>query len=125
MKEVVLREQFKKWKASYFFEGVDEAAWCTEFHTHFDAIPGFDSTDAEQLRALHVTLREQLPAGELVVEAFDEVRLDVVSFQKKYWFRGVSKVALARVHSFTNAGCEHYARICKHWSRCTCGSTPL
>ena len=82
MKEVVLHEQFKKWKASYFFEGVDEAAWCAEFQTHFDAIPGFDSTDAEQLRALHVTLREQLPAGELVVEAFDEVRLDVVSFQK-------------------------------------------
>ena len=47
MKEVVLCEQFKKWKASYIFEGVDEAAWCTEFQTHFDAIPGFGSTDAE------------------------------------------------------------------------------
>jgi hypothetical protein len=82
MKEAVLREQFKKWKASYFFEGVDEAAWCAEFQTHFDAIPGFDSTDTEQLRALHVTLREQLPAGELGVEAFDKVRLDAVSFRK-------------------------------------------
>jgi hypothetical protein len=80
MKEVVLREQFKKWKASYLFEGVDEAAWCTEFHTHFDSIPGYP--DVEQLRALHVALREQLHAGELGVEAFDNVRLGVVSFQK-------------------------------------------